>query len=141
LIVLILAQWLGVNVSAWQLNSQLKAQRELQKNIFTQTFPKVPLVDASLQMSNELSRLQRNAGTLSPRDLESILDAVGQALPSDQGVTHLDYQAQGNSETRLQGLTLSGESQNSFVQLLRSKSYDAQLSGTQWRITHKQEAR
>ena len=138
LIVLIMAQWLGVNVSAWQLNAQLKAQRELQKNIFTQTFPKVPLVDASLQMSNELSRLQRNAGTLSPRDLESVLDAVGQALPSDQALTHLDYQAQGASETRLQGLTLSGETQNSFVQSLRSKSYDAQLSGTQWRITPKQ---
>ncbi len=141
LIVLILAQWLGVNVSACQLNAHLKAQRELQKNIFTQTFPKVPLVDASLQMSNELSRLQRNAGTLSPRDLESVLDAVGQALPRDQTLTHLDYQAQGASETRLQGLTLSGEKQNSFVQSLRSKSYDAQLSGTQWRITHKQEAR
>lgn len=141
LIILILAQWLGVNVSAWQLNAQLKAQRELQKSIFTQTFPKVPLVDASLQMSNELSRLQRNAGTLSPRDLESVLDAVGQALPVDQALTHLDYQAQGASETRLQGLTLSGETQNSFVQSLRSKSYDAQLSGTQWRITHKQEAR
>jgi general secretion pathway protein L len=141
LIVLILAQWLGVNVSAWQLNAQLKAQRELQKNIFTQTFPKVPLVDASLQMSNELSRLQRNAGTLSPRDLESVLDAVGQALPSDQGLTHLDYQAQGAGETRLQGLTLSGESQNLFVQSLLRKSYDAQLSGTQWRITPKQEAR
>lgn len=138
LIILILAQWLGVTVSAWQLNAQLKAQRELQKSIFTQTFPKVPLVDASLQMSNELSRLQRNAGTLSPRDLESVLDAVGQALPSDQGVTHLDYQAQGASETRLQGLTLSGETQNSFVQSLRRKSYDAQLSGTQWRITHQQ---
>ena len=141
LIVLILAQWLGVNVSAWQLNAQLKAQRELQKSIFTQTFPKVPLVDASLQMSNELSRLQRNAGTLSPRDLESVLDAVGQALPNDQGVTHLDYQAQGASETRLQGLTLSGETQNSFAQSLLRKSYDAQLSGTQWRITPKQEAR
>jgi general secretion pathway protein L len=138
LIVLILAQWLGVNVSAWQLNSQLKAQRELQKNIFTQTFPKVPLVDASLQMSNELSRLQRNAGTLSPRDLESVLDAVGQALPSDQALTHLDYQAQGASETRLQGLTLSGETQNSFVQSLLRKSYEAQLSGTQWRISPKQ---
>jgi general secretion pathway protein L len=141
LIILIFAQWLGLNVSAWQLNAQIKAQRDLQKSIFTQTFPNVPLVDASLQMSNELLRLQRNSGTLSPRDLESVLDAVGQALPSDQAVTHIDYQAQGASETRLQGLTLSGDTQNSFVQSLRSKSYDAQLSGTQWRITHKQEGR
>jgi general secretion pathway protein L len=138
LAVLIFAQWLGINVSAWQLNAQIKAHRDLQKNIFSQTFPKVPLVDASLQMNNELARLQRNAGTLSPRDLESVLDAVGQALPPEQVATHIDYQAQGAGETRLQGLTLNSEAQAAFVQSLRAKSYEAQLSGSQWRITHKQ---
>lgn len=143
LAVLIFAQWLGINVSAWQLNAQIKAQRDLQKTIFSQTFPKVPLVDASLQMSNELTRLQRNAGTLSPRDLESVLDAVGQALPLEQAITHIDYQAQGAGETKLQGLSLNSEAQATFVQSLRAKSYEAQLSGSQtsgsqWRITHKQ---
>ena len=138
LAVFIFAQWLGLNVSAWQLNAKVKAHRELQKNIFSQTFPKVPLVDAQLQMSNELSRLQRNAGLLSPRDLESVLDAVGQALPSDQTPTHIDYQAQGPGETRLQGLNLNSEAQAKFVQALRANAYDAQLNGAQWRVTYKQ---
>jgi hypothetical protein len=49
----------------------------------------------------------------------------------------LDFQAQGAGEIRLQGLQLSNEQQTQFVQALRSKGYEAQLSERQWRIVGK----
>ena len=38
LAILIAVQWVGLNAVAWQLNDKVKAQREQQKNILTQTF-------------------------------------------------------------------------------------------------------
>ncbi len=134
LAILIAVQWLGLNAVAWQLNDKVKAQREQQRNILTQTFPNVPVVDASLQMSRELERLQRQAGSLNAKDLETMLQAIGTALPTGQSINSLDFQAQGTGEIRLQGLQMSNEQQAQFVGALRSKGYDAQVNASQWRI-------
>jgi general secretion pathway protein L len=131
---LIAVQWLGLNAVAWQLNDKVKAQREQQRTILTQTFPNVPVVDASLQMSRELERLQRQVGSLNAKDLESMLQTIGTALPIGQSINSLDFQAQGTSEIRLQGLQLSNEQQAQFVSTLRSKGYEAQVNSSQWRI-------
>jgi general secretion pathway protein L len=131
---LIAVQWLGLNAVAWQLNDKVKAQREQQRTILTQTFPNVPVVDASLQMSRELERLQRQVGSLNAKDLESMLQTIGTALPTGQSINSLDFQAQGTSEIRLQGLQLSNEQQAQFVSTLRSKGYEAQVNSSQWRI-------
>jgi general secretion pathway protein L len=137
LAVLIAVQWVGLNVSAWQLNAKVKVQRELQKNILTQTFPNVPVVDASLQMARELERLQRQAGALSPKDLEWVLQAIGAALPEGQSINGLDFQAQGEGEIRLQGLQLSSEQEQQFVSSLRTHGYEARNNAGQWRIVGK----
>jgi general secretion pathway protein L len=134
LAILLGVQFLGINAAAWQLNAKVKAQRELQKNILTQTFPNVPVVDASLQMSRELERLQRQAGSLSGKDLETVLQAIGMALPEGQSINSLDFQSQGAGEIRLQGLQLSSEQQAQFISALRSQGYDAQVNAGQWRI-------
>ena len=134
LALLVLAQFLGLNVAAWQLNAQVKLQRDLQKNIFAQTFPNVPVVDAPVQMAKELERLQRSSGTASPRDLEWVLHSVGAALPVGQTLSNLDFQVQGNGETRLQGLQLSESQAISFAQALHKQGLDAQANGGQWRI-------
>lgn len=131
---LVLAQCVGLNVAAWQLNAQVKLQRDLQKSILTQSFPNVTVVDAPLQMAKELDRLQRNSGAVSPRDLEWILQAVGAALPAGQSISNLDYQVQGNGETRLQGLQMSEAQSSDFVKALRNQGLDAQVNGAQWRI-------
>jgi general secretion pathway protein L len=118
-------------------NNKLKTQRELQKNVLTQTFPNVPVVDPSLQMARELARLQRNAGSLKPGDLESVLSAVGASLPEAQAISALDFMGRGeasSSETKLQGLALSSGQEKEFVQALRAKGYEAQPSGTAWRV-------
>ena len=88
-------------------------------------------------MARELERLQRQAGSLSAKDLESVLQAVGMALQDGQSLSGLDFQAQGAGEIRLQGLQLSNEQQTQFVQALRTKGYEAQLSERQWRIVGK----
>jgi general secretion pathway protein L len=134
LALLVLAQCVGLNVAAWQLNAQVKLQRDLQKSILTQSFPNVPVVDAPLQMAKELERLQRNSGAVSARDLEWVLQAVGASLPAGQSISNLDYQVQGNGETRLQGLQLTEAQNSEFAKTLRNQGLDAQLSGAQWRI-------
>ena len=134
LALLVLAQLIGLNVAAWQLNAQAQLQRDLQNNILTQSFPHVTVVDAPLQMAKELERLQRNSGALSPRDLEWVLQAVGTALPAGQFISNLDFQVQGNGETRLQGLQLSESQAKDFAQALRKQGLDAQTNDGKWRI-------
>ena len=134
LALLVLAQLIGLNVAAWQLNAQAQLQSDLQNNILSQSFPHVTVVDAPLQMAKELERLQRNSGAISPRDLEWVLQAVGTALPAGQFISNLDFQVQGNGETRLQGLQLSESQANDFVQALRKQGLDAQSNDGKWRI-------
>jgi len=136
LAVLIAVQWVGLNVSAWQLDAKVKAQKELQKNILTQTFPNVPVVDASLQMAREVERLQRQSGRLGEKDLESMLQIIGKALPDGQSISGLDFQAQGTGELRLQGLQMTSQQETQFVRSLRAEGYEAQVNSGQWRIVN-----
>ena len=85
-------------------------------------------------MAKELERLQRNSGALSQRDLEWVLQAVGAALPAGQLISNLDFQVQGNGETRLQGLQLSESQAKDFAQALRKQGLDAQTNDGKWRI-------
>ena len=118
----------------------MASQKELQKNILKQSFPNVTVVDAPLQMAKELSLLQSASGTLTSRDLEHALQATGAALPAGQSITGIDYTAQGQAETKLQGLQLSGAQAPAFAQALRAQQLDAQANGAQWRITPLKEA-
>jgi hypothetical protein len=67
--------------------------------------------------------------------LEHALQVVGAALPAGQRITAIDYQAQGQAETKLQGLQLNSAQASAFVQSLRTQGLDAQNNGSQWRIT------
>ena len=138
LAVLIAAQFVGLNVAAWQLNSKVKQQRDFQKNILTQTFPNVPVVDIPLQMARELERLKRNAGSLNAKDLESVLQAIGMALADGQNISGIQFSGQGAGEVRLQGLQLSNAQQAEFIRVLRAQGYDAQVNGAQWRVVSSQ---
>lgn len=138
--ILLAVQLVGLHMAAWQLNAQVAAQKELQKNILLQTFPKVTVVDAPLQMAKALSLLQSASGALTPRDLEHALQAAGLALPAGQSITNIDYQGQGQAETKLQGLQMNAAQAPAFAQALRAQSLEAQASGTTWRITPVKEA-
>ena len=138
--ILCVTQLIGLNLAAWQLNAQVAAQKELHKNILKQSFPHVTVVDAPLQMAKEVRQLQSASGAATSRDLEHALQVVGAALPAGQGISAIDYQAQGQAETKLQGLQLSGAQTPAFVQSLRAQGLDAQNNGSQWRITPLKEA-
>jgi general secretion pathway protein L len=135
---LVASQVMGINMAAWQLNAQVASHKTQQKNILQETFPKVPVVDAPVQMANELRQLQSSSGALTPRDLEHVLQAVGTLLPAGQSISAIDFQGQG--ETKLQGLQLSGAQAQTFAQALRAQSLEANSNGTQWRITPLKEA-
>jgi len=137
---LVATQLVGLNMAAWQLNAQVALQKELQKNILKQSFPNVTVVDPPLQMAKELSLLQSASGTLTSRDLEHALQAAGAALPAGQSITGIDYTAQGQAETKLQGLQLREAQAPAFAQALRAQQLDAQANGAQWRITPLKEA-
>jgi general secretion pathway protein L len=70
------------------------AHRTQVRQLLTQTFPKVrTVVDPPLQMERELALLRQSSGALSPRDLEPMLSALGQALPEGGHAIALEFSA------------------------------------------------
>jgi general secretion pathway protein L len=75
---LLLAHLAGLNANAWQERRSLDAKRQVVQQTLQQTFPQVTLVlDAPRQMQREVERLQQGSGQLGPRDLETMLGALG----------------------------------------------------------------
>lgn len=84
LLVLLAAQLVGLHAWAWMTRQQWDAQQAHWTELLQQTFPKVTVVvDAPLQMAREVSRLRQGSGQLGAGDLESLLHALGSALPAD----------------------------------------------------------
>ena len=80
---LVLAHLVGLNVWAWQERQALATKQAAVRSALTETFPQVKVVvDAPVQMERELALLRQSAGSLSPRDLEPLLAAAADALPS-----------------------------------------------------------
>lgn len=80
-VVLVLAQVVGLNAWAWQQRQDLAAKQAAVRNTLTSSFPKVQVVvDAPLQMERELVLLRQASGALAVGDLEPMLAAAGQAL-------------------------------------------------------------
>jgi len=81
---LLVVQVLGLNAAAWLERDSLNAKQQALRKTLQQGFPDVGLVlDAPLQMRRELIRLQQASGSLSQRDLETMLNALSQAAPND----------------------------------------------------------
>jgi general secretion pathway protein L len=90
----LLANLVGLNAWALRLDSSVDAHRTQVRQLLTQTFPKVrTVVDPPLQMERELALLRQSSGALSPRDLEPMLSALGQALPEGGHAIALEFSA------------------------------------------------
>ena len=73
LVLIVLANVLGLNLWAWKQTAEVQAQRDQMKQILTSSFPNVKVVvDAPLQMQREMVTLRQSQGQLSGRDFESI---------------------------------------------------------------------
>lgn len=82
---------LGLNLVAWQEQSELQAKREATRRVLTDTFAHVTLViDAPLQMQREVAALQRASGGVGRHDLEPLLQDVAAAAPPTLKPTALE---------------------------------------------------
>lgn len=81
---LLLSQVLGLNAWAWKSRSDWQTQQQSWTQILRQSFPDTTVVvDAPLQMAQQVARLRQGAGLLAPTDLEAMLGALGQAQPAN----------------------------------------------------------
>lgn len=127
IVVLLLAQVLGLNAWAWKERSALAAKREASRAILTQTFPQVrTVVDAPQQMEREVAALRQVTGGISPRDLEAMLGALAAAAPAGRTATGLEYSG---NELRVNGLATSEAQAQPVLQALRSRGYVGSMQG------------
>ena len=113
----------GLNLWAWQEKQALAAKQVAVRNALTTTFPQVKVVvDAPVQMERELGLLRQKAGSVSPRDLEPLMAAVGASLPDDRVPTALEFAP---GELRLRGVTLAPDEESVFNTRLQAAGYSA----------------
>ncbi|SCK44115.1 general secretion pathway protein L [Variovorax sp. HW608] len=126
-LVLVLAQFVGLNAWAWKERSALEAKRAAVRNVLTQTFPSVRLVvDAPVQMSREVAALQQATGGVTAGDFEPMLGALSASLPRGRVPTAIDFSA---GQLRLRGLGLQPSELTSVASALSSRGYSARSEG------------
>ena len=126
-LVLVLAQFAGLNAWAWKERSALEAKRAAVRNVLTQTFPSVRLVvDAPVQMSREVAALQQATGGLTAADFEPMLGALSASLPQGRVPTAIDF---GAGQLRLRGLGLQPSELSHVTSALSSRGYSARSEG------------
>ncbi|MBT9511397.1 MAG: general secretion pathway protein GspL [Acidovorax sp.] len=122
---LLVAHLVGLNAWAWQERQALAAKQAAVRTTLTQTFPKVQVVvDAPVQMERELAQLRQAAGSVSARDLEPLLAAIGAALPEGRLPSHIEYTP---GELRLRGVALAPEEETVLFARLQAAGYRARL--------------
>lgn len=123
-VTLVLVQLLGVNVWAWQARQDLAQQRAQIRQIFTATFPQVPVVlDAPLQMRQELQRLQQRSGALTPAAFEVLAGDAGASLPAGVIPQEIRYE---DGRLTLTGLTPNDTRMASWLAQLPQRGLHAQ---------------
>ena len=122
LALLVLSQLIGLNAWAWKTRADWQAQQQAMTRILQETFPQTTVVvDAPLQMAREVTRLRQGSGQLTPLDLESLLNALGQALPAGlPAPTNLVFQP---GQLQVQGLALTAVQQQTIEQALQRQGY------------------
>ncbi|MDM0045336.1 type II secretion system protein GspL [Variovorax dokdonensis] len=126
-VLLILAQLIGLNAWAWKERRALEAKREAVRNVLTRTFPSVKLVvDAPVQMAREVAMLRQATGGTAASDLEPMLAALGSALPAGRVPTAIDFSG---GQLRLRGLRLSQAELTQVSGQLVPRGYQARSEG------------
>ena len=124
---LVVIHLVGLNIWSWQVQNNLQAQRTAITTTLTQTFPRIKLVvDAPLQMERELVVLRQTSGTLSGRDLEPVLAALGSVARADLSLGAIEFMA---GETRLKGMQLGAPEASQLSEQLQRLGYAARQDG------------
>lgn len=126
-LVLVLAQLIGLNAWAWKERSALESKRGAIRSVLTQTFPSVQLVvDAPLQMSREVAALQQATGGVTASDFEPMLGALATSLPRGRIPTAIDFSG---GQLRLRGLGLQPSELANVTSALSARGYNARSEG------------
>ena len=124
-LLLLLANLVGLNVWAWTEQSALARQRTAIVSTLTQTFPQVKVVvDAPVQMERQVAALRQATGVSSGRDLEAMLAALATALPPDRSADGIEFAA---GEARFKGLKLQAADTAALVAQLKALGYTARV--------------
>ena len=126
-VLLVAANVLGLNAWAWKERSALDAKRDAIRSTLTQAFPQVKVVvDAPVQMAREVALLRQSTGVASGRDLESMLAALGAAVPPGRTVAGLEFNG---SQLQVRGLGLAPEELAAVAASLKAQGYAAAAQG------------
>jgi general secretion pathway protein L len=122
---------LGLNAWAWKTRADWQAQQNSWAQVLRETFPQTLLVvDAPLQMAQQVDRLRQGSGQLRAEDLESMLRALGQAMPAALAAPgQWTYQT---GQLRLQGFQPDAAQQQALQQSLRQLGYQWRAQGDAW---------
>jgi general secretion pathway protein L len=132
-IALVVLNLVGLNAWAWRERSALETKREAMNRVITQTFPNVKVVvDAPVQMEREVAALRQATGSTSGRDLEAMLAALATSLPPQRAIGALDYS---NGELRVRGVGLGPEEARNVAGAMKSRGYNAVMSGDMLVVT------
>lgn len=124
---LLLAHLVGLNAWAWKLDTRVRDQQQQMRSTLTQSFPEIrTVVDAPLQMQRQFDVLRRSGGALAPDDMETMLAAMGAALPAGSHATGIDYAP---GQLSLQGLDLADAAQAALRDSLGTQGYRLQTQG------------
>lgn len=130
LVALAVVQVLGLNAFAWRAQTQLEQQRGAIRDTLLATFPQVTVVvDAPLQMAREVAALRQASGMASPRDLETLLGAlgtVGQPTLGTLAPTTVEFVA---GELRLSGLHTNPAQAEALDEALQAQGIGSHLDG------------
>lgn len=131
LLLLVATQLAGLNVWAWKTRADWQAQQQGWGQILRDSFPQTQVVvDAPLQMAQQVERLRQSSGQLSAGDLEALLAALGQALPADlTAPRQWTYQT---GQLRVEDFKLSASQQQNLQQSLSPLGYQWRADGNAW---------
>lgn len=121
------AHVVGVNAWAWKESTALADKRAAVRGVLGSSFPAVRVVvDAPVQMAREVALLRQSAGAYGPRDLETMLGALGATLPPGQVPQAIEF---GNGEGRLRGLPVNPQTVATLNGKLQGHGLVAQAEG------------
>ena len=122
---------MGLNAWAWKTRVDWQNQQQGWAQILRETFPQTQVVvDAPLQMAQQVERLRLSSGQLGVGDLEAMLAALGQAMPPDLAAPRQwTYQ---KGQLRLPDFKPSASQQQSLQQSLSTQGYQWRAEGDVW---------
>jgi general secretion pathway protein L len=137
---LLAAQLVGLNAWAWKTRADWQTQQNSWAQVLRETFPQTSLVvDAPLQMAQQVERLRQSSGQLGTGDLEAMLAALGQALP--QGLAAPRQWTFEMGQLRLQDFQPNAAQQKALHQSLSALGYSWRAQGDSWLMNAQAEAK